>query len=123
MKTTPKRVLIIDDDPDTLKFLKDTLEDNAFSVETALTALEGLEKARALHPDMILLDLMLPQMSGFGFMREMHHWHLEDTPVVVLSALNDEEISKESLDLGAVSFLSKSCNPKILVSVLREYSP
>jgi DNA-binding response OmpR family regulator len=118
-----KRVLVIDDDPDILTLLKETLEANHFECHVAASPQEGLETAIASKPHLILLDLMLPGMSGFGFMRELKkHKELAATPIVVLTALSDEEIAEESLSLGAKGYLSKACNAKELVTMVQAYS-
>lgn len=118
-----KTVLVIEDDPDTSELLKDALQENYFLCETATTATEGLEKACSCKPHLILLDLMLPGMSGFGFMRALRQIpELENVPVVILSALADDEIADESLELGAVGYLTKAINQKELISVIRDYT-
>jgi DNA-binding response OmpR family regulator len=122
MGVIKKKVLIIDDDVDILTLLKDTLEENFYECEVAPNAPEGLRKAHISKPNLILLDLMLPKMSGFGFLRELRHDpELRQTPVIVLTALSDEDIVEESLDLGAVSYLSKASMVKELLPVVREY--
>lgn len=118
-----KKILIIEDDPDTTRLLKDTLEDRSFVCEIAETAQEGLKKAKSTKPNLILLDLMLPGMSGFGFMREIKHLSdIRKTPVVILSSLADEDIAQETYDLGAVTYLTKACNANELISVVQEYA-
>jgi len=118
-----KRVLVVDDDPDILTLLKETLEANHFDCDTAISPQEGLDKAEVFKPHLILLDLMLPGMSGFGFMRELKkHKELAATPIVVLTALSDQEIAEESLSLGAKGYLSKACNAKELVTMVQAYS-
>ena len=118
-----KKVLIIDDDSDIAILLKDTLEDNSYDCDMAASAPEGLQKAHDSKPNLILLDLMLPKMSGFGFLREISRDHdLDDTPVIVLTALADQEIAEESLNLGAVGYLTKASIAKELVSLVREYT-
>ena len=123
MKPGKKRILIVDDDADILELLKFTLESTHFECETALSATEGLERALQFKPNLILLDLMLPEMSGFGFMRELkNNSQYGPIPVVVLTSLADEEIATEVMDLGAVGYLSKSCDKKELISMVNEYS-
>ncbi|HCU23451.1 MAG TPA: hypothetical protein DF383_00400 [Deltaproteobacteria bacterium] len=118
-----KKVLVIDDDTDVLVLLKETLESNHFECDTAISPTEGLEKALSSKPHLIILDLMLPGMSGFGFLRELKkHKDLLKTPVVVLTALSDQEIAEESLSLGAKGYLSKACNAKELVTMVQAYS-
>ncbi len=118
-----KKVLIIDDDMDILSLLKERLEKDDFECCTAMLPGEGLKKAIEFNPDVVLLDLMLPKMSGFGFIREFkHHKELADIPVVVLTSVSDEEVAEEALHLGAVSYLTKGCSTKELVSVIHEYA-
>jgi DNA-binding response OmpR family regulator len=118
-----KKVLIIEDDPDTAKLITDTLEDHAFICVTARTAMSGLRKAKTHRPDLILLDLMLPKMSGFGFMRRLRQvMGGEKIPVVVLSVLNDVDITQESFNLGAVGFLTKACIGRELLPTVKEYA-
>ncbi len=118
-----KTILIVEDDADTLRLIKDTLEDNYFLCETASTAAEGLEKAQQVQPQLILLDLMLPGMSGFGFIRQLKSTpQLRKTPVVILSSLSDGEIANESLQLGAVGYLTKAINQKELINTIRDYT-
>jgi two-component system phosphate regulon response regulator PhoB len=117
-----KKVLIIEDDVDTAKLITDVLEEHAFFCMTARTAASGLRKAKAHPPDLILLDLMLPKMSGFGFMRLLRGQAvLQKVPVVVLTALNDLEVSRETFELGAVGFLTKASIGRELVPTVKEY--
>jgi len=118
-----KTVLVVEDDEDTCLLLKEALEDNYFICEIAPTAAEGLQKAETSPPHLILLDLMLPGMSGFGFMREVrNNPKLKGIPVVVLTALADNDIADQSLELGAVGYLTKAINQKELISVIRDYT-
>ena len=118
-----KRVLVIDDNVDTLELLKTTLQGKAFECETAVSAMEGLEKAITFKPNLILLDLMLPKMSGFGFLRELkNHSDVGQVPIVVLTALGDEEIASEVMELGAVGYLRKACGTQELLTMVEEYT-
>ncbi len=118
-----KKVLIIDDDPDIVDLIAERLRENNFECFTAHLPAEGLEKAMEFKPDLVLLDLMLPKMSGFGFIREFKlRSELANIPVVVLTALADEDIAQEAMNLGAAGYLTKACSAKELVSVVKEYS-
>ncbi len=121
--STVKRVLIIDDDPALLDVLSRRVQKNAYSCETAQSASEGLEKAMQTPPDLILLDLMMPRMSGFGFLRELkRHKELAHIPVVVLTGLGDDEVAKESMDLGAVGYLTKDCDHGELMHLVQQHA-
>ena len=66
-----KTVLVVDDEPDVVRFLTMALEDNGFTVITAKDGLEGLEKARKFKPDLISMDLVMPKHSGARMYREL----------------------------------------------------
>ena len=105
------------------KLVSDTLEDHAFTCVRARTAMSGLKKAMVYQPDLILLDLMLPKMSGFGFLRELPRlMGSKKIPVVILSSLNDQDITQEGLNLGAVGFLTKACLGRELLPTVKEYA-
>lgn len=123
MEKVVKKVLIIEDDPDTAKLVTDTLEEHGFICVGARTAMSGLRKVRTQEPDLILLDLMLPKMSGFGFMRLLQRqMGPRKIPVVVLSSLNDWNVTQETFDLGVVGYLGKGCIGRELVSTVKEYA-
>jgi len=118
-----KKILIIDDDQDIIDLIVDRLKESNFECYTATFPTEGLEKAAEFKPDLVLLDLMLPKMSGFGFMREFKlRSELAHIPVVVLTALADEDIAEEAMNLGAAGYLTKACSAKELLSVVKEYA-
>ncbi len=123
MKMRKKTILLIDDEPEILKALKTRLEANHFRCVTADDPVTGLAKAARMNPDLILLDLMLPRMSGLGCLRNLKRdSHMKEIPVVVLTALGDAEIAAEAMDLGAVSYLTKSCESQELLDVVKKYA-
>lgn len=123
MKPARKKVLVIDDDDMVLSLLRETLESNDFECFTAHDAVEGFKKAADCKPGLIILDLMLPKMSGYGFLRGIKgNPGLAKIPVVILTSLTDSHVAMEALDLGAVSFLSKSCDSRELISTLQAYA-
>lgn len=118
-----KRILIVDDDLDLLEAIKESLKVHHFQCMTLSSPEGGVEKARHWSPHLILLDLGLPKMSGFGLLREIKkNPTLHDIPIVILSGISDEEIVREGLNLGAVGYLKKTCGTRELVSALRAYA-
>jgi two-component system phosphate regulon response regulator PhoB len=118
-----KKILVIDDEPEILEQVKKRLEANRFDCLTALDPVTGLARARSDNPDLILLDLMLPGMSGLGVLRELKKdAGLARIPVVILTALGDEEICREAMDLGAAGYLRKTCTPTELLNMVQEYA-
>jgi DNA-binding response OmpR family regulator len=100
------KVLVVDDEPGILNFTRRALESEGYTVVTAGDGAEGLRKAFEQAPDLIVLDLAMPQLSGHGVLAAL----MAEDPryrVLVLSAVGDVEARVRCLDLGAVDFLPK----------------
>jgi two-component system KDP operon response regulator KdpE len=102
---TAARILVVEDEPQIGLALRRYLEHRDFDVRTVENGLEALYAVSTFRPDVILLDLMLPDMSGVDVCREIRKNH--ETPIVVLSALGDEKTKVEALDEGADDYLTK----------------
>jgi len=86
----PKRILIIDDEPDIVTFLSAVLEENGYSSLSAKDGVEGLEVIRKERPDLILLDLMMPKKSGITLFQELRNDpKMSDIPVVVVTGVSE----------------------------------
>ena len=103
--TQTLHVLTIEDEADIRKFLRATLGANDMHVIEAATGREGLQKAAAQSPDIILLDLGLPDMDGMEIIRQLREW--SRTPIIVLSARGQEHDKIAALDGGADDYLTK----------------
>jgi DNA-binding response OmpR family regulator len=119
-----KSVLVIEDDPSVAGVVKAMVEDHDYHGLTADSPQEGLETAKRERPDIILLDLMLPGMSGLGVLRELkRNPELAAIPVVVFTGMGgDDAVVNEARDLGAVGFLTKNCNWAELIAMLGKIS-
>jgi two-component system, OmpR family, KDP operon response regulator KdpE len=99
------RILVVDDEPAILRFLRPALEANGYEMLSVGTLAEALKMIAASAPDIVVLDLGLPDGDGKEVIRRVREW--SDVPIIVLSA-RDREIEKiESLDLGADDFVNK----------------
>ena len=98
-------VLVIDDEPPIRRFLHAALVSRGFHLAEAATAAEGLDKIVALRPDVILLDLGLPDRDGLELLRELRTWSA--VPVVILSARDRERDKVTALDSGADDYVAK----------------
>jgi two-component system KDP operon response regulator KdpE len=99
------RVLVVDDEPAILRFLKPALEANSYEIETAGTVADATKLIASKSPDIVVLDLGLPDGDGKDVIRRVREW--SDVPIIILSA-RDREIEKiEALDLGADDFVNK----------------
>ena len=109
--------LLVDDDAKLCGLLRDYLEGFGFSLDVAEDASSGLEKAVANEYDVILLDMMLPDMDGLEVLRSVRKW--SSLPIVVVSARNHERDKVEALDYGADDYLVKPFSPRELVARVR----
>src|SRR5580698_554166 len=99
------KVLVIDDDPSLVKALRIGLTARGDEVTTAQTGSEGITQVALVHPDLVILDLGLPDMDGLEVCRRIREF--SDAPVIVLSAYGDERRKVEALDGGADDFITK----------------
>src|SRR6185369_5373563 len=104
---TAKRasVLVVDDERAIQRFLRASLEENGYAVVEALSGRSALELAVAKKPDVILLDLSLPDMDGLDVLKRLREW--TSAPVIVVSARGQESDKISGLDRGADDYLTK----------------
>jgi two-component system KDP operon response regulator KdpE len=117
MATTLPVVLIIEDEPAMRRFLRTALASNGYAVVEAATAREGLAQAAGRNPELILLDLGLPDGDGLDVARRIRE--RQKTPIVVLSARGREQDKVAALDLGADDYLTKPFGVAELLARLR----
>jgi two-component system KDP operon response regulator KdpE len=110
-------ILIIEDEESLRRFLVPTLTGNRYQVLTAATAHEGLAMARTHNPDLVLLDLGLPDLDGMAVLKELRRWSRK--PIVILSARNQERDKVLALDQGADDYLAKPFGAAELLARLR----
>jgi two-component system, OmpR family, alkaline phosphatase synthesis response regulator PhoP len=101
-----EQVLVVEDDASLRLGLEKTLRSEGYRVRVATTGSEGLESALAERPDLILLDLMLPNMNGFEVLKELRQRNA-DLPVIILTAKGSEEDKVRGLALGADDYVTK----------------
>jgi len=112
-----KTILVVDDEPKISEICRDYLTAAGFTVITALDGLKGLAVARKEHPDLIVLDGMLPQMDGLDVMRELRRE--SSTPIIMLTARVEESDKLVGLELGADDYITKPFSPRELVARVR----
>ena len=112
-----KTVLVVDDEPKIVDVVREYLEHAGFSVRTAGDGPAALERARALSPDLIVLDLGLPGLDGLDVARQLRRSSL--VPVIILTARGDEVDRIIGLELGADDYLVKPFSPRELVARVR----
>lgn len=98
-------VLVIEDEPEIRRFLRMTLPQHGYRLYEAATGQEGLAQATARNPDIILLDIGLPDMDGLEIIKQVRQWTA--TPIIVLTARDQERVKIQALDLGADDYVTK----------------
>ena len=110
-------VLLIEDEPEIRRFLRTTLPAHGFRLYEAATGKDGLTEAQARNPDLILLDLGLPDLEGSEVIRQVREWTA--TPIIVLSARDQEQVKVAALDLGADDYVTKPFGVNELLARMR----
>lgn len=111
------KVLIVDDEPQLLKTVRSYLEDSGFSVLTATNGKDALFINRQESPDLIVLDLMMPEMDGWEASRLIRRE--SDVPIIMLTASIEDSNKIAALEMGADDYITKPFNPRELVARVR----
>ncbi len=118
------RVLIVDDDPGVRSFVRASLELEGYSVREAGSAEEGLAELDDEPPDLILLDVMMPQVDGWEMLRRVQERHgVGAIPVVMFSGKVDEQAAADAQSRGAQGFLGKPFDPSQLIERAKQILP
>lgn len=110
-------IVVIDDEPQIRKILRITLEGQDYKVVEASTAKDGIVQAGTAHPNLIILDLGLPDQDGLDLLKELRGWN--NVPIIILSVRNSEEDIVTALDNGADDYLTKPFNTAELLARIR----
>ncbi|MCL4402241.1 MAG: response regulator [Acidobacteria bacterium] len=121
----PKRVLVVDDEPDVRAYLRDALEDAGFAVDTALDGLQALDMIRRSPPDLISLDLVMPRHSGARLYRELQKDRtLSRIPVLIVTGHARDDLGRADFEEMTISgpgvYLEKPVRPATYVAAVRE---
>lgn len=111
------KLLIIDDSTVNNIILQNLLEDMGYEVSSALNAKDAFEIIKEFSPDLILLDLMMPEISGFDLLRRFRKEKI-NIPVVIVSAFSDDEYIRKAKELGARDYLLKPVDKENLASCI-----
>lgn len=117
MGTKGKKILIADDENDILEIISYNLITEGYDVITAHDGNDALEKARAAHPDLIVLDIMMPYKTGLEVCRILRADEaFKETRIIFLTALNDDGSEIAGLEAGGDDYVNKPVSPKVLIS-------
>lgn len=119
-----KQILIVDDEPVWLKVLKQLLQTKGYVVKEASSGADALSTLQSYEPDLILLDVRMPDMNGFDLLEHIKKLpRLADKPVVFVSAMDDFHAKKVARDLGAADYILKPIDEREVSDVLAKYLP
>ncbi|MGZ9221615.1 MAG: response regulator transcription factor [Anaerolineales bacterium] len=110
----PTKILVIDDDSAVTDLLSLLLKSQGFDVTATNNSTEGLSLVRENQPDLVVLDLMMPEIDGWEVCKAVRSF--SDVPIIVLSALNDPSMIASVLDSGADDYLTKPTPSRVLVA-------
>ena len=112
-----RRILVVDDEERMVRFIRLNLEHDGFQVTEAFNGSQALDKVRSSLPDLILLDVMLPDLDGFEVLRIIRE--VSTVPVIMLTAKGEEDDRVRGLETGADDYITKPFSPRELVSRVR----
>lgn len=120
-----KKILVVEDDLDLVELLRFNLTSAGFSVVVAVDGAEALKKARSIQPDLILLDLMLPELDGFAVCEILRRDSSTTAiPIIILTALSSQLARLAGMGAGANDYITKPFSPKhLLVRIESFLSP
>ncbi len=114
------KILIVDDEIDVLEFIAYNLQREGYRTTTAKDGLEAIRIARHDKPDLIVLDVMMPNLDGYATAEHLRNLkELKNTLIVFLTARNDEESELKGFHIGADDYITKPIKPKLLVSRIK----
>ena len=108
------KLLVIDDDSAVTDLLSLLLKSNGFDVSATNNSAEGLGMIREISPDVVILDLMMPEMDGWQICKAVREF--SQVPIIILSALNDPSMIASVLDAGADDYLTKPTPSRVLIA-------
>ena len=115
--STRRHILVVDDEPRMIRFIRLNLEHDGFTVSEAAHGAQALDQLRDRLPDLVLLDVMMPELDGFETLRLMRE--ISTVPVIMLTARGDGDDRVRGLELGADDYITKPFSPRELVSRVR----
>ena len=112
-----KRILIVEDEEDVMELIRYNLAKEGFNCDAAYDGREALKKAQAILPDLVLLDLMLPEVDGLEVCKKLKNSpQTEHIPIVMVTAKGDEADIVAGLELGADDYITKPFSPRVLMA-------
>jgi DNA-binding response OmpR family regulator len=116
-----KKILVVEDDAELIELLCFNLKQAGFAVGTAGDGIEAVKKARSLGPDLVLLDLMLPELDGFAVCEILRRDPaLASVPILMLTAMSSKFARLSGFDAGATDYITKPFSPRALIEKIQQ---
>lgn len=116
-----KKILVVDDDAELVELVSFNLKQAGFAIGTATDGVEAIKKARSLAPDLIVLDVMMPELDGFAVCEILRRdTATASIPIMMLTALSSELGRMAGLGSGATDFITKPFSPRLLIARIQE---
>jgi len=119
-----RSILVVDDEPNFVRAVRLVLEEQGFLVYGADSATQAMQMLEIIKPDLMLIDIMMPQIDGLTLIREISSepfWR--DSPLVVVSALTEDQNKAAAHEAGAHAYLPKPFSSEVLISVVKNLLP
>jgi len=116
-----RKILVVEDEPDFLELMRVHFKDEGFAIATARNGVDAVRKARSLQPDLILLDVMLPELDGFAVCEILRNdAATASIPVIMVTGLCGQMTRCAGIESGATEFVTKPTSPEFIVSKVKE---
>jgi DNA-binding response OmpR family regulator len=116
-----KKILVVEDEPEFLDLLRLRFKEEGFAIATATNGIDAVKKARSLIPDLVLLDVMLPELDGFAVCEILRNdAATADIPIIMVTGLSGQMSKCAGIESGATDFVTKPITPDAIVSKVKE---
>ena len=114
------KLLLVEDEDNLRELVGCRLEQSGYQVVTAADGYEAVKQARTCHPDLVILDLMIPKMDGYTVCRLLRSSGYSDTPIILFSARSGPDDVRRGMDMGASAYVTKPFEPEVLLGKIEE---
>jgi CheY-like chemotaxis protein len=121
MSEKTKYILVIDDDITALDLVSFLFEERGYHVERAADGLSAIEYVKKVVPDLIIVDLRMPQLDGVATVTQLRGLGVTNTPIIAFTAVDDSDLHQEALDAGCNEVLTKPCPSQRLIRCINRY--
>lgn len=118
-----KHILVIDDDITSLDLVSFLFEERGYNVERCADGNSAIDYCKTIRPDLLIVDLMMPQINGVETVRQLRELGLTGVPIIAFTAVDDPQLHKDAFDAGCNEVLTKPCPSEKLVRHIKKHLP